>query len=551
MDKLYPGICIIMNTPTAPVNLTKLSGLLLGIAGFLVPLFLSLPGLSFAGHLALGIFLMAAFFWMLEPIPIHSTSLVVIFLGVLLLSGQGPMFKGQVLDFVQPERTETGQWLIPASAINADGAIWVKTGTIWNEIAIEIIEHVDARVYITAQLTSADVVAVDGNHRLAGYTPGRYNDYMGTLANPIIILFLGGFMIAEAAVKYNFDKNLTRFLLKPFGTRPGPILIGLMAVTATLSAFMSNTATTAMMMTVIIPIMAQMSKGDRFKAALALSIPIAANIGGMATPIGTPPNAVVIAALQKQGIVISFTEWMALTLPLVLIILGLAWFMLVKLFPSDIKEFKVGSDAKFDKSSNAMVFYGIFAVTLILWVTESLHGISSNIVAFLPIAGLTLTNALSVSDIRKLPWEVLWLVAGGLALGLYMDQTGLATYMVRSISWETFGGFAVIAMFALVAVVMSNFLSNTVTATLLMPLAVGIGILQGSGPLELIELALVIGVGTSMAMVLPISTPPNAIAMATGMVKTAEMAKTGLIIGVVGISLMLLYALVYWPLLLN
>jgi len=106
-------------------------------------------------------------------------------------------------------------------------------------------------------------------------------------------------------------------------------------------------------------------------------------------------------------------------------------------------------------------------------------------------------------------------------------------------------------MFAAVAVLMSNFLSNTVTATLLMPLAVTIGIMQGSGPMDIVELALVVGVGTSMAMALPISTPPNAIAMSTGMVKTPDMAKTGVIIGVVGITLMLAYAILYWPLLLN
>jgi len=172
-------------------------------------------------------------------------------------------------------------------------------------------------------------------------------------------------------------------------------------------------------------------------------------------------------------------------------------------------------------------------------------------VALLPVAGLALTEVLEVKDIRKLPWEVLWLVAGGLALGLYMDHTGLATYLVSTIDWASLGGFAVIAMFAAVAVLMSNFLSNTVTATLLMPLAVTIGIMQGSGPMDIVELALVVGVGTSMAMALPISTPPNAIAMSTGMVKTPDMAKTGVIIGVVGITLMLAYAILYWPLLLN
>lgn len=532
------------------MSASKLAGLILGLTSFFLPLLITLPGLSFAGHIALGIFLMAAFFWMLEPIPIHGTSLLVIFLGVLLLSEQGPLYKDASIPLTQPLQTEQGL-SVPSSAITSSGTIWTKTGEVWEEVSIEILSESGEMIVIQAEITSEITIAADAGHRLIDYNPRRFNDYVGTLANPIIILFLGGFMLAEGAVKYNFDKNLTKYLLRPFGSRPGPILVGLMMVTAVLSAFMSNTATTAMMMTVIIPIIAQMESGDRFKTALALSIPIAANIGGIATPIGTPPNAIVIAALQKQEIFISFTEWMALTLPLVIIVLAVAWFMLMKFFPPIIAEFKTSADTKFDKSGKAFVFYGIFLATVLLWVTESLHGISSSIIALLPIAGLALTEVLEVKDIRRLPWEVLWLVAGGLALGLYMDHTGLANYLVSAINWSNFSGFTVIAMFALVAVVMSNFLSNTVTATLLMPLAVSIGIMQNSGSLDIMELALVIGVGTSMAMVLPISTPPNAIAMSTGMVKTPDMAKTGVVIGFAGIMLMLAYALVYRPLLLN
>ncbi|HAC16607.1 MAG TPA: transporter, partial [Bacteroidetes bacterium] len=272
---------------------------------------------------------------------------------------------------------------------------------------------------------------------------------------------------------------------------------------------------------------------------------------GIATPIGTPPNAIVLANLNQQGISITFTDWMLLTVPLVLILLLVSWWILQKMFPAEATEIQIGESKGFNKSTKALAFYGIFSVTLLLWITESLHGISSTIVALLPITALALFEVLDVQDIRKLPWEVLWLVAGGLALGIYLDQTGLADFMVRSIEWNLFSGFMVVSLFGFVAILLSNFLSNTVAATLLMPLAISIGILQGSGELELIELALVIGVGTSLAMVLPISTPPNAIAMSTGMVKTSEMARSGVIIGVVGLVLMLIYAVLYWPILLT
>lgn len=537
---------------TSVVNKTRLVGLVLGLLGFLIPYLVTFPGLTFAGHVALSIFLLAAVFWMMEPIPIYATSLMVIFLGVLLLSGQGPLYKDAEVSVSQVVRLDDNLYELPATSLTVADEVFVRIGNKWDKVAVQVQSKTADRVIVAADIPMGDIlIATDINHRLTGYTPGRSADYMGTLANPIIILFLGGFMIAEAAVKYNFDKNLTRYLLKPFGTKPSSILMGLMLITAALSAFMSNTATTAMMMTVIIPIMAQMEKGDRFKAALALSVPIAANLGGISTPIGTPPNAIVIANLQLQGISISFTEWMLLTIPLVLIVLGVAWFMLIKFFPCTIKEFSTGATGGFNKSPKAITFYFIFGATLLLWVTESLHGVSSNIVALLPISALAITEVLDVNDIRKLPWEVLWLVAGGLALGVYLDQTGLADYMVRSIDWGSFTGFMVIALFGFVAILLSNFLSNTVAATLLMPLAISIGILQGSGELELMELALVIGVGTSLAMVLPISTPPNAIAIATGMVKTSEMAKTGVVIGVVGLIIMLIYAVVYWPLLLT
>lgn len=533
------------------ISTVKVAGAILGLLGFLVPFLVTLPGLTFAGHLALSIFLLAAVYWMTEPIPIYATSLLVILLGVLMLSGQGPVFQNEKAEFVDLQ-VSNSEISLPKTALSDTGEIYTLQGLRWQKVRVEILFETENNVVVRSSEAMTDVkIATRFYDKTTGYTPGRSADYMETLANPIIILFLGGFMIAEAAVKYNFDKNLTRFLLKPFGSSPGLVMLGLMLITAVLSAFMSNTATTAMMMTVILPLMAQCSKTDHYRTALALSIPIAANIGGIATPIGTPPNAIVLANLQTQGISISFPDWMLLATPFVLLLLFFSWILLKKLFPFEIAQINVSGNTAFNKSPKAITFYAFFAVTIILWVTESIHGVSSNIVALIPVTGLALSNVLEVEDIRKLPWEVLWLVAGGLALGLYLDQTGLADFMVRSINWGSVSGFVILAMFALVAWMLSNFLSNTVAATLLMPLAISIGILQGSGEVELMELALIIGVGTSLAMLLPISTPPNAIAMATGMVKTGEMVKSGAVIGVVGILIMLVMAVIYWPIILN
>jgi len=456
----------------------KTTGLFLGIIGFCIPLLMNFQGLSLAGHIAMSIFLLAAVFWMFETIPIYSTSILVIFSQVLLLSTEG------IIDF----------------------------------------------------------------SGVPGYDPQSYTQFIGTLANPIIILFLGGFVLADAAVKYDFDKNLTRILLSPFGNRTSTIMLGLMAVTAALSAFMSNTATTAMMITVIIPIIAKMDKGDPARIGIALSVPFAANIGGIATPIGTPPNAVVIAALNQQGLAVAFGSWMLYALPLAIVMLLVAWQVLLRLHPPATEFVALDLDTKLQKSSHAILLYVTFGITVLLWVTEGFHGIKSSIVALLPVVVLTLSSAFSKQDIRKLPWEVLWLIAGGIALGISMKDTGLASWLVGGIAWGDLSSMMVLVVFGAVTLIMSNFLSNTVTASLLIPLALTLvtsGALDGTFGMLLV--GLVIALSASFAMILPISTPPNAIAESTGVLKTKHMLLSGSIIGVIGLILVLLLSVFYWP----
>jgi len=456
----------------------KTTGLFLGVTGFCIPLLINFPGLSLAGHIAMSIFLLAAVFWMFETIPIYSTSILVIFSQVLLLSTEG------------------------------------------------IIDYSSA----------------------AGYDPASYTQFIGTLANPIIILFLGGFVLADASVKYDFDKNLTRILLTPFGNRTSTIMLGLMAVTAALSAFMSNTATTAMMITVIIPIIAKMDAGDPAKIGVALSVPFAANIGGIATPIGTPPNAVVIAALNQQGLTVAFGSWMLYALPLAIVMLFVAWQVLLRLHPPATDRVMLDLDTKLQTSTYAILLYITFGITVLMWVTEGIHGIKSSIVALLPVVVLTLSSAFSKKDIRNLPWEVLWLIAGGIALGISMKDTGLASWLVDGIAWGNLSSLMVLVVFGAVTLVMSNFLSNTVTASLLIPLALTLvtsGALEGTFGMLLV--GLVIALSASFAMILPISTPPNAIAESTGVLKTKHMLLSGSIIGLIGLALVLILAVFYWP----
>ena len=161
----------------------------------------------------------------------------------------------------------------------------------------------------------------------------HYKDIMAAFADPVIMLFLGGFVLAFAATKVGLDVQLAKVMLKPFGKNPKTVLLGVLLVIGVFSMFMSNTATAAMMLTFLTPVLATLPKDGGGRISLALAIPIAANIGGMGTPIGTPPNAIALGALNEAGFEINFLDWMLRMVPFVLVMLLIAWVLLMKLYP--------------------------------------------------------------------------------------------------------------------------------------------------------------------------------------------------------------------------
>ncbi|MCD7897864.1 MAG: anion permease, partial [Planctomycetaceae bacterium] len=185
----------------------------------------------------------------------------------------------------------------------------------------------------------------------------------------------------------------------------------------------------------------------------------------------------------------------------------------------------------------AYVAYFGFAVTVVLWMLGDLHGMNSEVVAMIPIALFAATGVITVADMKKLSWDVLWLMAGGIAIGIGMDKTGLLQRMVSSIPFASFAPIMVMLGAAFLAILLSTFMSNTAAANLLMPLmaalAIGMPGLDGMG--GAIGLLMAVSIACSLAMSLPISTPPNALAMATGTVQTKDMAKAGVIVGIVGL----------------
>ena len=371
---------------------------------------------------------------------------------------------------------------------------------------------------------------------------------MATFANPIIILFLGGFILAIAATKSGLDVLLAKNLIKPFGKKSENVLLGFLLITGAFSMFVSNTATAAMMLTFLTPVFAALPASGKGRVALTLSIPVAANIGGMATPIGTPPNAIALQALNgpELHMGIGFGQWMSFMFPLVIVLLLISWFLLKKFYPFSQKTIELTIEGDVHRGWRMWVVCITFAVTIIMWLLDKVTGVDANTVALIPIAIFAVTGVITAKDLQQINWSVIWMVAGGFALGLGMNGSGLANAAIASIPFGSWSPIVIMIVSGLICYFLSNFISNTATAALLVPiLAVvcnGMGAsLDPVGGTSTILLG--IALSASAAMCLPISTPPNAIAYSTGLVDQKSMLKMGIIVG--AITMVLGYIVLY------
>lgn len=367
-----------------------------------------------------------------------------------------------------------------------------------------------------------------------------YTAVMAAFANPIIMLFLGGFVLAIAATKVGLDVQLAKILLKPFGTNPKTVMLGILCVVAIFSMFMSNTATAAMMLAFLTPVLKSLPADGKGRIGLALAIPVAANIGGIGTPIGTPPNAIALGYLNDMGMGVTFMDWMLRMVPFVIVMILIAWGLLLVLFPFKAKKIELKIEGGAKPGHHTIVVYVTFAVTILLWITEQWTGINSNIVALIPFAVFSATGVIDKKDLSEIEWSVLWMVAGGLALGVGLMKTGLASTLVNAIPFSSMSPFLVMVAAGVIGYLISNFLSHSSAANLLCPIIAVIGSalsveLEPFGGVR--SLLIGLAISTSVAMLLPISTPPNAIASSTGLVETKDMLKVGVVMGVVGLVL--------------
>lgn len=367
--------------------------------------------------------------------------------------------------------------------------------------------------------------------------------------DPVIMLLLGGFVLALGLQKHGLDKLMTFLLIKKVGHKPKRFLFGLMCLTAFFSFWMSNTASTAILLPIAVVVLASNNLkplDSRFGKALVLGIAFSATIGGIGTVIGSPPNAMALSYLNDAGIEFGFSDWLMYGLPLTLLLLPVAWFVLIKFFHPEIHFLK--TDFSFEPlTKNQKLVLLIFGVTVFMWLTTGFHGLKTSVVAMIPIILLYAFGLLETKDINKVSWSALILFGGGLTLGSAIQTVGLDLVFANLLFTYLLGQplLLILVALAVFAVIFTLVASNTAAAAISIPLVIPLA--QGLGiPVEIA--VMVIAIGVSLDFIVPIGTPPSTIAYSSGFIKTSDMAKSGIIIALIGIILLSLLSFFVWPL---
>lgn len=372
----------------------------------------------------------------------------------------------------------------------------------------------------------------------------KSKEIMASFADPIIMLFLAGFILAIAASKSGLDTLLAKNMIRPFGNKSENVLLGFLFITGIFSMFISNTATAALMLTFLAPVFASLPANGKGRIALTMSIPLAANLGGIGTPIGTPPNMIAMKFLNDPdglNLGISFGQWMLIMGPLVIILLLICWRVILYFFPFSKKTIELEIKGEIHRGWRMYVVIATFIITILLWIIpKEVTGINTNTVSMIPMGIFAITGVINAKDLQQIDWSVIWMVAGGFALGLGMNGSGLADVAIESIPFGSWSPIVILIVSGLICYFLSNFISNTATAALLMPI-LAVVCRAMDNKLDVIggtsTVLIGVAIAASTAMCLPISTPPNAIAYSTGLIEQKDMLKAGLTCGLISIIL--------------
>lgn len=394
------------------------------------------------------------------------------------------------------------------------------------------------------------------------------DDVGANYGSPIVFLFFGGFVMALALEKVNLHKRIALSIIRITGTTPNKVILGFMIATATLSMWISNTASTVVMLPIAMSVIQLLindedgfTQSDRnFALSVMLGIAFSANAGGIATVIGTPPNSVLIGLLENQyNIEISFLKWMVIGLPFSLIMIVLCYLVLVKLmFPNRALKFNASKsiiDTELKKlgptSGKEKMVLVIFGITVFLWVFRTVInsffpflGLSDAMISM--FAAITLFAVpfnlkksdfiLEWKDTQKLAWGILVLFGGGLALAEGMSVTGIVDLVAGAIAESDISILFTAALLIFLMLFMTELMSNVALVAVLAPVVAGIAIGLG---LPIVYLLIPITMASSCAFMLPMATPPNAIVFASGYIKVHEMAKAGILLNLIAVLLLI------------
>ncbi|SDO83420.1 solute carrier family 13 (sodium-dependent dicarboxylate transporter), member 2/3/5 [Halomonas shengliensis] len=455
-------------------------------------------------------------------------------LGLLL----GPLLAGLVLVSPAPEGLPVAAWQVVA--LTAWMAAW------W------VLEPVPIAVTALLPLVLLPLLEVAPIEAVAA-----------PYANPLIFLFLGGFLLAEAIQRWGLHRRIAMLVLRVAGRRPDHLVAGFMVATAGLSMWVSNTATAALMVPIGLSVLEMLKRqggegaSHHLALTLLLGIALGANIGGMGTLIGTPPNALLAGFMaDSYGIEIGFAEWMAVALPPALLLLALAWWLLTRrIYPLGRKPLP-GVAAMLEEQARDLGrmtdperrVATIFVLVALAWVFRPL--LEAWLGVALSDAGIAVTAAVLLFVVparwaqrqflmdweaaAQLPWGVLIMVGGGLSLGAAIESSGLAAAVAEGLAvfgrWPTWG---LVAAVALVVMAMSHVTSNTATAAAILPLTASLTVSLGHSPLLL---SVPVALAASCAFMLPVATPPNAVVFASGQLSVAEMVRAGALVSLAALA---------------
>lgn len=386
--------------------------------------------------------------------------------------------------------------------------------------------------------------------------------------SPIVFLFFGGFVLALALEKVKLHKRIALNIIYWTGTSPNRVILGFMLATASLSMWISNTASTVVMLPIALSVIQLLvndvdgfTKQDQnFALSVMLGIAIAANVGGVATVIGTPPNSVLIGLLENEyQIEISFLKWMVLGVPFAAVMIGLSYGILVYLmFPNRGLEFSASQEliaGELEKlgplsGREKHVLY-IFGTTVFLWIfrtlinnlfphlglTDPLISVGAAISLFaLPYKIQQSKFILTWEDTSKLAWGILILFGGGLALAKGMSASGIVDQVTQAIARGDFGVFTTVCLLITLMLFLTELMSNVALVAVLAPVVAGIAL---GLEIPLLHLLIPMTIASSCAFMMPMSTPPNAIVFASGYVKIPQMARVGIVLNLLAILILI------------